>query len=826
MTDRFTSRARKITVIAQDESKKLGHSYVGVEHLLLALLNLKEGIAYQVLLSLELKVEINVIKSELEKLMGKGNNSSVIVLGEIPFANDAKDVFEIAKQQSENLGCNYIGTEHILLGIILSKNSIAANLLKKSGCSAKDILLKIEFSLQEQSQMRSYALGKDQKRKESKQSILHEFSKDLTQLAKKNALDKMIGRDEHIERLIRILCRRTKNNPILIGDPGVGKTAIVEGLAQRIEERLVPDILLDKKVILLDMVAVISGTKYRGEFEQRMRMILDEVIQANRSIILFLDEVHTIVGAGSAEGNLDASNLLKPSLARGELQCIGSTTFSEYRKHIEHDPALARRFQPIYVNPLSVEQTVEVLHGLKSTYSEFHHVDYDDSAIMMAASLSERYITDRHLPDKAIDLIDEAGSAAKIKKMRCPSEFKTLEKEIKLLSDEKDNAIFLQEYERAAKIRDQEKSKIASLEKNKKQWQQKNNASETVRILGDDIATIVSQWTKIPVTKLNEDEMSRFARMENELKKSIINQDEAISAVSRSIRRNVTGIKDPSKPIGTFMFLGSSGVGKTELAKVLAQFLFGNEKNLIRIDMSEYMEKISMTRLIGSPPGYVGFEEGGQLSEKVRKQPYSVILLDEIEKAHPDIWNLLLQIMDNGTLNDNLGHEVSFKNCIIIMTSNVGSQFFTKNNSLGFLESSQKDNYKSIKSSVFSEVKKTFKAEFLNRIDNLIVFKSLDKGDMLKIYDLLLMRLNQRIKDKNYQLVCEPSIKEHLINTNYDFKQGARTLLVNIQQYLEESLAEEILERRIPLNSKKKMSIISVKWDKRKKKVIFNIKDD
>jgi len=726
-------------------------------------------------------------------------------------------VLELAVEEAQNMAHNYVGTEHLLLGLIREEEGVAARVLENLGCRL-DVVREEVISLLGETP-RPHTPAPSRASGKTKTPTLDEFGRDLTQLARESKLDPVIGRMDEIERVIQILSRRTKNNPVLIGDPGVGKTAIVEGLAQKIASNDIPEILTGKRVMTLDLAAVVAGTKYRGEFEQRLKNIMEEIRRAKNSVILFVDELHTVIGAGAAEGAIDASNMLKPALARGELQCIGATTLDEYRKYIEHDAALERRFQPINVDPPSVEESVEILKGLRERY-EFHHkVKYTDEALEAAADLSERYITDRFLPDKAIDLIDESGSRTRLQSTQLPQELKEKESQIEIISKDKDAAIASQEYEKAARLRDKEKELRKSLEDSKKKWREKRETTSPP-ITAEDIATIVSKWTGVPVNRLTEKESEKLLNMEEKIHKRLIGQEEAISFISQAIRRSRTGLKNPQKPIGSFIFLGPTGVGKTELARALAEFLFGDEESLIRIDMSEYMEKFSVSRLIGAPPGYVGFEEGGQLTEAVRRKPYSVVLLDEIEKAHPDVFNILLQMMDDGILSDNLGHKVNFKNTVIIMTSNVGARLIYQGKSLGFeLQTDAEKDYASMKDTVMEEVKKGFNPEFLNRIDEIIVFHPLTRSDMAKILNLMLGRVNEKLLKQSYKTDFSEAAKEFLLEKGFDPKNGARPLARTIQRYLEDPLAEEILSRKIIPGSIEHPTLIQIDFDADKKKL-------
>jgi ATP-dependent Clp protease ATP-binding subunit ClpC len=794
MSNRFTERAQRVILIAQEEAKRLNHDYVGTEHILLGLIALGEGVAAQVLANLG--VDLRRVRAEIEKIVGTGDN--VMLLGEIPFTPRAKKVLELAVEEAQNMGHSHVGTEHLLLGLIREEEGVAAQVLENLGVRL-DIVREEVISLlgegqpgpaQPQTPARSSGGAK------SKTPTLDEFGRDLTAMAKENKLDPVIGRIDEIERLIQILSRRTKNNPVLIGDPGVGKTAIVEGLAQKISSGDIPEILMSKRVMTLDLAAVVAGTKYRGEFEQRLKNIIEEIRRAKNSIILFIDELHTVIGAGAAEGAIDASNILKPALARGELQCIGATTYDEYRKYIEHDAALERRFQPINVDPPSIEDTVKILVGLREKYETHHKIKFSDDALSAAAELADRYIADRYLPDKAIDLIDEAGSRARLQTTVLPQNLKDKETEITQVSKDKDTAIASQEYEKAARLRDKEKELRKGLDDSKKKWKEKREVTQPT-VTAEDIAGIVAKWTGIPVQRLTEKESERLVHLEEELHHRVVGQEEAIKSLSQAVRRSRTGLKDPKKPIGSFIFLGPTGVGKTELARACSEVLFGEEEAMIRIDMSEYMEKFSVSRLIGAPPGYVGYEEGGQLTEAVRRKPYSVVLLDEIEKAHPDVFNILLQVLDDGQLTDNLGHKVNFKNTVVIMTSNVGARQISRGKSLGFLvEEDAKRDYQSMKETVMEEVKRAFNPEFLNRIDDVIFFHALSKEDMKKILEMMLGRVKEKLQTQGYTITLTDEAKGHLLEKGFDPHYGARPLQRTIQRLVEDTLATEILAKR------------------------------
>jgi ATP-dependent Clp protease ATP-binding subunit ClpC len=800
MSNRFTERAQRVILIAQEEAKRLNHDYVGTEHILLGLIALGEGVAAQVLANLG--VDLRRVRSEIEKIVGTGDN--VMLLGEIPFTPRAKKVLEYAVEEAQHMGHSYVGTEHLLLGLIREEEGVAARVLENLGLRL-DVVREEVLNLLGEGQAQAQG-GKEAAsgsgsptRTKSKTPTLDEFGRDLTAMAREGKLDPVIGRADEIERMIQILARRTKNNPVLIGDPGVGKTAIVEGLAQKISSADVPEILLNKRVLTLDLALVVAGTKYRGEFEQRLKNIIEEIRRSKGSVVLFIDELHTVIGAGAAEGAIDASNMIKPALSRGELQTIGATTLDEYRKYIEHDAALERRFQPIVVDPPSVDETVEILQGLKDKYEAHHKVKYEDGALKAAAELSDRYISERFLPDKAIDLIDEAGSRARLQSSQTPPQFKDKEVEIEKVVKDKSGAISGQEYEKAARLRDKEKELRKALEEAKKKWREKRDQS-TPAITYEDIAAVVSKWTGVPVTALTESETEKLVHMEENLHKRVIGQEEAIKTISQAIRRSRAGLKDLKKPIGSFMFLGPTGVGKTELARAVAEFMFGNEEAMIRVDMSEYMEKFAVSRLIGAPPGYVGYEEGGQLTEAVRRKPYSVVLLDEIEKAHPDVFNILLQVMDDGLLNDNLGHKVSFKNTIILMTSNVGARLISKGKSLGFAAADASDqnerDYKKMKETVMDEVKRVFSPEFINRINDIIVFHPLNEAEMTQILTLMLGRVRTKIEAQGFKVDFSEETSKFLIKNGFDVNYGARPLARTIQRSVEDPLSEDILMKK------------------------------
>ena len=806
MPKRFTENAQKIILIAQEEAKRLNHDYVGTEHILLGLAAIDGTVSNKILTGLG--VTFRKVRLEIEKMVGIGD--TIMLLGEIPFTPRAKKVLEFSVEESQLLGTQHIGTEHILLGLIREEEGMACKILENLGLNlthVRDSILNYigdaepgdlteDLSADNPEETARETSRSAQTKKKSKTPTLDEYTRDLTVLAKSNALDPVIGRDEEIERLVQILARRTKNNPVLLGEPGVGKTAIVEGLAQKIARGEISDVLNGKRLLALDLASVVAGTKYRGEFEQRLKNIIDEIAAAKDAII-FIDELHTIIGAGAAEGSIDASNMLKPALARGEVQCIGATTFDEYRKYIETDTALERRFQPITVDPPDVEQTITILKGIRAKYEQHHKVKYADDALRAAAAIADRYITDRAMPDKAIDLFDEAGARARLKNAVLPPEIKEKQKEYNQAVEEKDQALANKEFEKAAAAKDTEDRLKNYIDHLKKKWQEEREQKQP-EVTKEDIALVASKWTGIPVTRLTQSETDKILHMEEHLHERIIGQEEAVRAVSQAIRRNRTGLGNPNRPIGGFLFLGPTGVGKTELAKSLASFLFGDEDAMIRLDMSEYMEKFAVSRLIGAPPGYVGYEEGGQLTEAVRRRPYSVVVLDELEKAHPDIYNILLQVLDEGYLSDTLGHKVSFKNCVVIMTSNVGAREITnKGSNLGFAaKTTEEQQYQDMRQGVMDEVKKTFNPEFINRIDEIVVFHALTKENIAQILDLALEEVDDKLANKELELELTDSAKNYLIERGFDAKYGARPLLRTLQRELEDPLAENILTSR------------------------------
>jgi ATP-dependent Clp protease ATP-binding subunit ClpC len=781
MFERFTDKGRKIIILAREEAERHQNDYLGTEHLVLALLRESDGIALMIIKKMGLSTE--QIRLEIERNLPGGGTT--MTFGEIPFSPRVKKVIEYGVEEARLLGHNHIGSEHLLLGLLREEEGIGGKILRSLGAN-----------LLTARQLTVTFLRKSAPRERDRKSntpALDEFGRDLTQLAQDGQLDPVIGRMDEIERVLQILSRRTKNNPVLIGESGVGKTAIVEGLAQRIVMSEVPDNLLSRRVIALDLGSLVAGTKYRGQFEERLKVVMKEIVQAG-NIIIFIDELHTLVGAGAAEGSIDASNMLKPALSRGEIQCIGATTLDEYRKHIEKDGALKRRFQPIYVQPPSIEETIRIIQGLRDRYEEHHGVEITEEAITEAVKLSDRYVTDRFLPDKAIDLIDETGSRAKLQTYALPGELKALEQELKKISREKELAISLQNFEEAVKFREEEERLRKLLDESKREWK-KNQEKRKPVITKEDVAYVVSKMTGIPLFKLEEEESHKLLHMEKFLHKRIVGQEEAISAVCRAIRRSRAGLKEAKKPIGSFIFLGPTGVGKTELARALAEFLFNSEDALVRIDMSEYQEKFTSSRLFGAPPGYVGYEEGGQLTEKVRRRPYSVVLFDEIEKAHPDIFNVLLQVLDDGVLTDSLGRKVDFKNTVVIMTSNLGTKLIQKGVSLGFQRAEAEQNRR-IRDEVLAELRRSFSPEFLNRIDEVVVFHQLEKEHLVSIVDILIKELNGRLLERGVQLEVGADVKQWLIKEGYQPLYGARPMRRAIQKNIGDPLSEELIKGR------------------------------
>ncbi|MEH2060207.1 MAG: ATP-dependent Clp protease ATP-binding subunit [Nostoc sp.] len=790
MFERFTEKAIKVIMLAQEEARRLGHNFVGTEQILLGLIGEGTGVAAKVLKSMG--VNLKDARIEVEKIIGRGSG---FVAVEIPFTPRAKRVLELSLEEARQLGHNYIGTEHLLLGLIREGEGVAARVLENLGVDLSKVRTQVIRMLGETAEV---SPGGSSGR--TKTPTLDEFGSNLTQMAMDNKLDPVVGRAKEIERVIQILGRRTKNNPVLIGEPGVGKTAIAEGLASRIATKDVPDILEDKRVVTLDIGLLVAGTKYRGEFEERLKKIMDEIRSAG-NVILVIDEVHTLIGAGAAEGAIDAANILKPALARGELQCIGATTLDEYRKHIERDAALERRFQPVMVGEPTVDETIEILYGLRERYEQHHKLKISDEALVAAAKLSDRYISDRFLPDKAIDLVDEAGSRVRLINSQLPPAAKELDKELRLILKEKDDAVRSQDFDKAGELRDREmeiKAEIRAIA------QSKTNATGTEGeepvVTEEDIAHIVASWTGVPVNKLTESESEKLLHMEDTLHQRLIGQDEAVRAVSRAIRRARVGLKNPNRPIASFVFSGPTGVGKTELAKSLAAYFFGSEEAMIRLDMSEYMERHTVSKLIGSPPGYVGYNEGGQLTEAVRRRPYTVVLFDEIEKAHPDVFNMLLQILEDGRLTDAKGRTVDFKNTLLILTSNIGSKVIEKGGSgigFEFSEDASESTYNRIRSLVNEELKQYFRPEFLNRLDEIIVFRQLNKPEVTQIAEIMLKEVFGRLTEKGITLEVTDRFKDRLIQEGYSPSYGARPLRRAIMRLLEDSLAEEILSGRI-----------------------------
>ncbi|HVL91026.1 MAG TPA: ATP-dependent Clp protease ATP-binding subunit [Actinomycetota bacterium] len=789
MFERFTDRARRVVVLAQEEARMLNHNYIGTEHILLGLIHEGEGVAAKALESLGISLE--AVRQQVEEIIGQGQTPPT---GHIPFTPRAKKVLELSLREALQLGHNYIGTEHILLGLIREGEGVAAQVLVKLGADLNKVRQQVIQLLS------GYQGGKEPGAPQGAPGeqappgslVLDQFGRNLTQLARDGKLDPVIGREKEVERVMQVLSRRTKNNPVLIGEPGVGKTAIVEGLAQQIVGGEVPETLKGKQIYTLDLGALVAGSRYRGDFEERLKKVLKE-IRTRGDIILFIDELHTLVGAGAAEGAIDAASILKPMLARGELQTIGATTLEEYRKHLEKDAALERRFQPIQVAEPSLPHTIEILKGLKDRYEAHHRVTITDEAVVAAANLADRYISDRFLPDKAIDLIDEAGSRMRIRRMTAPPDLREFDEKIADVRREKESAIDSQDFEKAASLRDDEKNLMADRAVREKEW--KAGEMDVTAILGEEeIAEVLAIWTGIPVYKLTEEETAKLIRMEDELHKRIVNQSEAVKSVSQAIRRTRAGLKDPKRPSGSFIFLGPSGVGKTELAKTLAEFLFGDESSLIQLDMSEYMEKHTVSRLIGSPPGYVGYEEGGQLTEAVRRRPFSVVLFDEIEKAHPDVFNTLLQILEDGRLTDAQGHTVDFKNTVIIMTSNLGTRDLDKARAVGFsTKVDEGDTYQRMQEKVHEELKRSFRPEFINRIDEIIVFHPLTQQHVKEIVDLMMKRVHDQLKAKDIEIVLTEAAKDHLAVKGYDQALGARPLRRTIQRLIEDPLSEKLL---------------------------------
>ena len=800
----FTPRAQQVLALARKEADRFNHNFVGTEHLLLGLIKLGQGVAVNVLQKLGLDLE--TVRMEVEKQVGTGPDQKMI--GNIPYTPRVKKVLALAAKEAKALNHTYVGTEHILLGLLREGDGVAARVLKNLDVdieqTRQEILKELDpnFAASEEPQPGGPAEPSPEKAPEKKGEVktpaLKAFGRDLTDIARKGEMDPVIGRHNEIERVIQILCRRTKNNPVLLGEAGVGKTAIVEGLAQEIARGNVPEILRDKRVITLDLALMVAGTKYRGQFEERIKAVMDEIRRA-KNVILFIDELHTIVGAGSAEGTMDASNIIKPALSRGEMQCIGATTLNEYRKYIEKDAALERRFQTVKVEAPSVEEAVLILKGVRPKYEEHHKAEITDQAIESAVKMSDRYITDRFLPDKAIDVMDEAGSRARIGTMTRPPEVKDLEAEIEKIKGQKERAIKDQDFEGAAAMRDKEKQAKEKLDAVLAAWRA-SREEKRVTVSEEDILHVISKWTGIPLRRMEKDEAQRLLALETEMTRILVGQKEAVSALAKALRRSRADLKDPRRPIGCFALLGPTGVGKTLLAKALAEILFGDPKALIQLDMSEYMERHNASRMVGSPPGYVGFEEGGQLTEQVRRRPYSVVLFDEIEKAHPDVMNMLLQILEEGKLTDNVGRVINFRNTIVLMTSNVGAELIRRNSTLGFSPISDETSYDKMKEKILDEAKRLFRPEFLNRLDDVIVFRSLTKPDLLEILDLEISKVTDRLKAKQIHLVLDQTAKDFLVEKGYDPTYGARPMRRAVERFLEDPLAEEILRGNLHPN--------------------------
>jgi ATP-dependent Clp protease ATP-binding subunit ClpC len=817
----FTPRAQQVLALARKEADRFNHNFLGTEHLLLGLIKLGQGVAVNVLQKMGLDLE--TVRMEVEKQVGTGPDQKMI--GNIPYTPRVKKVLALASKEAKNLNHTYVGTEHILLGLLREGDGVAAKVLRNLDVdieqTRQEILKELDpnFASEESSipgdpEEKKTPVGAE-KKGEVKTPALKAFGRDLTEIARKGDMDPVIGRKNEIERVIQILCRRTKNNPVLLGEAGVGKTAIVEGLAQEIAKGNVPEILLNKRVVTLDLALMVAGTKYRGQFEERIKAVMDEIRRA-KNVILFIDELHTIVGAGSAEGTMDASNIIKPALSRGEMQCVGATTLNEYRKYIEKDAALERRFQAVKVEAPSIEDAIEILKGLRHKYEEHHKAEFTDKAVESSVKLSDRYITDRFLPDKAIDVLDEAGSRARISTMTRPPEVKAMEADIEDIKGKKEKAIKNQDFEGAAQMRDKEKQAKEKLETVLKEWRTRREEKRIV-VDEEDILHVVSKWTGVPLKRMGQDEMARLLTVETAMEKVVVGQHEAVSALCKALRRSRADLKDPKRPIGCFLLLGPTGVGKTLLAKTLAEQMFGDSKSLIHLDMSEYGERHNVSRLFGAPPGYVGFEEGGQLTEKVRRNPYSVVLFDEVEKAHPEIWNALLQILEEGKLTDGQGRVVNFRNTIILMTSNVGSDTIRKQSTLGFSPISDEASYEKARERVLEEAKKTFRPEFLNRLDDLIVFRSFTKPDLIQILNLEVEKVIERLRAKNLQLELDETAKDFLVEKGYDPQYGARPMRRAVERFLEDSLAEELLRGNLQPGE-------PIRVTSNKEKLVFNQK--
>jgi ATP-dependent Clp protease ATP-binding subunit ClpC len=825
MYERFTDRARKVMQLANQEAQRFNHEYIGTEHVLLGLIKEGSGVAANVLKNLD--VDLRKIRLEVEKLVQSGPD--MVTMGKLPQTPRAKKVIEYSMEEARNLNHNYVGTEHILLGLLREQEGVAAQVLMNLGLKLEEVREEvlnllghgIEGGESERGGRGGVGAeggeGGEGRKSRSKTPALDSFGRDLTELARQKKLDPVIGRENEIERAIQILSRRTKNNPVLLGEAGVGKTAIVEGFAQRVVEGDVPELLMDRRIVVLDLAMMVAGTKYRGQFEERIKAVMNEVRRA-KNTILFIDELHTLVGAGGAEGAIDASNVLKPALARGEIQCIGATTLDEYRKYIEKDSALARRFQEILIDPTSPEDTVKILRGLRDRYEEHHRVQITDDAIQAAVELSDRYITGRCLPDKAIDVIDEAGARVRLKSMSKPPNLKEIDDEVEALNRQKEEAVANQDFEQAAKLRDQADKLKKKKQQITKEWREKSRENGGV-VDEDVIAEVVSKMTGIPLTRMTTEDSLRLMQMEDELHKRVISQDEAIKAVARAVRRSRSGLQDPKRPTGTFVFAGPTGVGKTLLAKALAEFMFGDADALIQIDMSEYMEKHNVSRLIGAPPGYVGYEEGGQLTEQIRRRPYAVVLLDEIEKAHPEVFNMLLQVMEEGRLTDSFGRNIDFRNTILIMTTNAGAEAIKNEAAFGFAKPDGDASYDSMKTRVTDEIEKVFRPEFINRVNDIIVFRHLTDNDMKEVIDLELAKVRKRLEEKGLVIELTDEAKEFLIKKGSNTDFGARPLRRAIETFIEDPLAEELLKGEF---AGKELIKVEVKKVGDKKQLVFD----
>jgi len=819
MYERFTDRARKVMQLANQEAQRFNHEYIGTEHILLGLIKEGSGVAANVLKNLD--IDLRKIRLEVEKLVQSGPD--MVTMGKLPQTPRAKKVIEYSMEEARNLNHNYVGTEHILLGLLREQEGVAAQVLMNLGLKLEEVREEVLNLLGHgegpEAGERSGGMGgsgEPQRSGKSKTPALDSFGRDLTELARQGKLDPVIGREKEIERTMQILGRRTKNNPVLLGEAGVGKTAIVEGFAQRVVEGNVPELLIDRRIVVLDLAMMVAGTKYRGQFEERIKAVMNEVRRA-KNTILFIDELHTLVGAGGAEGAIDASNVLKPALSRGEIQCIGATTLDEYRKYIEKDSALDRRFQVVMVEPSNTQETIDILRGLRDRYEKHHHVQITDDAVSSAVELSNRYITGRCLPDKAIDVIDEAGARIHLKSMTRPPDLKEIDQEVERLNKEKEEAVANQDFEKAANLRDQADKLKEKKQTITREWREKSQATDGV-VDEDVIAEVISKMTGIPLTRMTTEDSMRLMQMEADLHNHVISQDEAIKSISKAVRRSRSGLKDPKRPTGCFLFAGPTGVGKTLLAKILAEFMFGDEDALIQIDMSEYMEKHNVSRLIGAPPGYVGYEEGGQLTEKIRRRPYAVVLLDEIEKAHPDVFNMLLQVMEEGRLTDSFGRNVDFRNTILIMTTNAGAEAIKNEASFGFQRPDKDASYENMKERVQEQIEKVFRPEFLNRVDDVIVFRHLTHDDLSEVVELELAKVRQRLSERNLALVLTDDAKKFLIKRGSNLDFGARPLRRAIENHIEDPLSEELLKNAFQGND---TITVEVKTVADKKQLVF-----